>query len=44
MADTVVAHEGFLMSGDIGYDVMDGRITKYAATVGYTQVDYTATV
>lgn len=43
-ADAVVAHEGFLMGGDIGYDVMDGRITKYAAAVGYTQVDYTATV
>ena len=43
-ADAVVAHEGFLMGGDIGYDVMDGRITKYAAAVGYAQVDYAATV
>ena len=43
-ADAVVAHEGFLMGGDIGYDVMDGRITKYAAAVGYAQADYAATV
>lgn len=43
-ADAVVAHEGFLLGGDIGYDVMDGRITKYAAAVGYAQSEYSATI
>ena|SRR5271156_5975438 len=43
-ADAVVAHEGFLLGGDIGYDVMDGRLTKYAAAVGYAQSEYSATI
>ena len=43
-ADAVVAHEGFLLGGDIGYDIMDGRVTKYAAAVGYAQSEYSATV
>jgi voltage-dependent anion channel protein 2 len=43
-ADAVVAHEGFLLGGDIGYDVMDGKITKYAASVGYAQSEYSATI
>ena len=43
-ADAVFSHEGFILGGDIGYDVMDGRITKYAAAVGYAQSEYSATV
>jgi voltage-dependent anion channel protein 2 len=43
-ADAVVAHEGFILGGDIGYDVMEGKITKYAAAVGYAQNEYSATV
>ena len=43
-ADAVITHEGFLLGGDIGYDVMDGKITKYAAAVGYAQTEYSATI
>jgi len=43
-ADAVVAYEGFLVGGDIGYDVMEGRLTKYAAAVGYAQSEYSATI
>jgi voltage-dependent anion channel protein 2 len=43
-ADAVVAYEGFLLGGDIGYDVMEGRLTKYAAAVGYAQSEYSATI
>lgn len=43
-ADAVVAHEGFLLGGDVGYDVLDGKLTKYAAAVGYAQSEYSATI
>jgi voltage-dependent anion channel protein 2 len=43
-ADAVFAYEGFLLGGDIGYDVMEGKMTKYATAVGYAQSEYSATI
>jgi len=42
--DAVIGHDGFLAGGEVGYDVVDGRITKYSAAIGYTVPEYTASV
>jgi len=38
--DAVIGSEGILAGGEIGYDVADGRVTKYNAALGYTALDY----
>ncbi|KAF2262272.1 hypothetical protein CC78DRAFT_534933 [Lojkania enalia] len=43
-ADAVVSHEGFLVGGEVGYDVQKAAITKYSAAVGYTTPVYNAAI
>jgi len=43
-ADAVVSHEGFVVGGEVGYDVQKAAITKYSAAVGYTTPLYNAAV
>lgn len=44
IADAVLSHEGFLVGGEVGYDVQKAAITKYSAAVGYTTPIYNAAV
>ncbi|PSN68577.1 mitochondrial porin-like protein [Corynespora cassiicola Philippines] len=41
-ADAVLSHEGFLVGGEVGYDVQKAAITKYSAAVGYSTGSYNA--
>lgn len=43
-ADAVVSHEGFVVGGEVGYDVQKAAITKYSAALGYTTPLYNAAV
>lgn len=43
-ADAVLSHEGFLVGGEVGYDVQKAAITKYSAAVGYTTPIYNAAI
>jgi len=36
VVDGVVGHEGFLVGGEVGYDVQKAAVTRYSAAVGYT--------
>jgi len=42
--DGVVAHEGFLVGGEAGFDVQKAALTKYAAAFGYQTPVYTVAV
>ncbi|KAH7125189.1 mitochondrial porin-like protein [Dendryphion nanum] len=42
IADAVLSHEGFVVGGEVGYDVQKAAITKYSAAVGYTAPTYNA--
>ena len=42
--DAVVGQNGFLVGAEAGYDVQKAAITRYAAAVGYTSPQYSATV
>ncbi|PVI07825.1 outer mitochondrial membrane protein porin 1 [Periconia macrospinosa] len=44
VADAVLSHEGFLVGGEVGYDVQKASITKYSAAVGYTTPVYNAAI
>jgi voltage-dependent anion channel protein 2 len=44
IADAVVAHDGFVVGGEVGYDVQKAAITKYSAALGYTTPLYNAAV
>ncbi|KAF1928775.1 outer mitochondrial membrane protein porin 1 [Didymella exigua CBS 183.55] len=44
VADAVVSHEGFVVGGEVGYDVQKATITKYSAAVGYTTPLYNAAI
>ncbi|KAL7273976.1 Mitochondrial porin [Rhizina undulata] len=44
VGDVVVGHDGFLAGAEVGYDVVDGRITRYSAAVGYSVPEYTAAI
>jgi voltage-dependent anion channel protein 2 len=44
LADAVVSHEGFVVGGEVGYDVQKATITKYSAAVGYTTPLYNAAI
>jgi voltage-dependent anion channel protein 2 len=44
IADAVLSHEGFLVGGEVGYDVQKAAITKYSAAVGYTTPVYNAAI
>lgn len=43
-ANAVVARDGFLVGGEATYDNISGAVSKYAAAVGYTAPEYSATV
>jgi len=38
--DAVVGHDGFLLGGDVAYDILDGRVTRYNAALGYSVAEY----
>jgi len=42
--DAVIGQDGFLAGASAGYDVQKAAITNYSAAVGYTTVDYTASI
>lgn len=42
--DVVLGHDGFLAGAEVGYDVVNGRITRYSAAVGYSVPEYTAAI
>ncbi|KAF2004960.1 hypothetical protein P154DRAFT_519015 [Amniculicola lignicola CBS 123094] len=44
VADAVLSHEGFVVGGEVGYDVQKAAITKYSAAVGYTTFSYNAAI
>jgi voltage-dependent anion channel protein 2 len=44
IADAVLSHEGFVVGGEVGYDVQKAAITKYSAAVGYTTPLYNAAI
>ncbi|KAJ9642559.1 Mitochondrial porin [Coniosporium apollinis] len=42
VVDAVTGHEGFLIGGEVGYDVQKAAVTRYSATLGYTMGSATA--
>lgn len=42
--DATVGHDGFLAGAEIGYDILNGKITKYSAAAGYSAPLYTLAV
>ena len=44
VGDATVGHDGFLAGAEVGYDVNDGKITRYSAAVGYSVPEYTAAI
>ncbi|CAO3671132.1 unnamed protein product [Umbelopsis vinacea] len=42
--NTVVGHEGFLAGGEVAYDVLNGKISRYNATFGYSAPVYSVAV
>jgi voltage-dependent anion channel protein 2 len=44
VADAVFAQEGFMVGGEVGYDVQKAAITKYSAAVGYSHPNYNAAI
>lgn len=42
VADAVISHEGFVVGGEVGYDVQKATINKYSAALGYTTPLYNA--
>ncbi|KAJ1981379.1 Mitochondrial porin [Dimargaris cristalligena] len=38
--DLVVGRDGFLAGGEVGYDLLNGKVTKYTGALGYTGPDY----
>jgi Eukaryotic porin len=44
IVDGVVAHEGFLVGGEAGFDVQKAALTRYAAAFGYQTPVYSAAV
>jgi hypothetical protein len=42
--DGVVAHEGFLVGGEAGFDVQKAQLTRYAAAFGYHAPTYSMAV
>lgn len=44
LADAVISHEGFIVGGEVGYDVQKAAITKYSAALGYTTPLYNAAI
>ncbi|TCD64507.1 porin por1 [Steccherinum ochraceum] len=43
-ADTVVGRDGFLVGGEASYNVTEGKVTRYAAAVGFSAPEYAVTL
>jgi voltage-dependent anion channel protein 2 len=43
-ADTVLGRDGFLLGGEAAYNVSEGRLSRWAAAVGYSAPEYAITV
>jgi len=43
-ADAVVGRDGFLIGGEAAYNVTEGKITRYAAAIGYNAPEYAMTI
>lgn len=43
-ADTVIGRDGFLLGAEGTYNVTDGRISRYAAALGYSAPDYAVSI
>jgi len=43
-ADAVIGRDGFLVGGEAAYNVTEGKISRYAAAVGYNAPDYAVTL
>ncbi|CDO76160.1 hypothetical protein BN946_scf184740.g3 [Trametes cinnabarina] len=43
-ADVVLGRDGFLFGGEASYNVTEGKISKYAAAVGYSAPEYAVTL
>ncbi|TFK52221.1 hypothetical protein OE88DRAFT_1657350 [Heliocybe sulcata] len=39
-ADTVLGRDGFLLGGEASYNVTEGKVTRYAAAVGFSAPEY----
>ncbi|OCK72728.1 hypothetical protein K432DRAFT_387710 [Lepidopterella palustris CBS 459.81] len=44
ICDGVLGHEGFVVGGEVGYDVQKAAVTKYSAALGYTAPQYSAAI
>jgi voltage-dependent anion channel protein 2 len=44
VADATFGYEGFLVGGEVGYDVQKAAVTRYSASAGYAAPTYTAAV
>ncbi|OCL10815.1 hypothetical protein AOQ84DRAFT_208186 [Glonium stellatum] len=44
ICDGVLGHEGFVVGGEVGYDVQKAAVTRYSAALGYTTPVYSAAV
>jgi voltage-dependent anion channel protein 2 len=42
--DGVVAHEGFVVGGEAGYDVQKAALTRYSAALGYSTPLYSGAI
>ncbi|CAN6608216.1 mitochondrial outer membrane protein porin 1 [Trichomonascus vanleenenianus] len=42
--DVTLGHDGLLVGSEIGYDILNGKITKYAAALGYVAPAYSASI
>ena len=43
-ADVVVGAEGVVAGGEVQYNILDGRVGKYSAALGYAQGEYAVTL
>lgn len=43
-ADTVVGRDGFLLGAEASYNVSEGRLSRYAAAVGFSAPEYAVTL
>ncbi|KAI9202719.1 eukaryotic porin/Tom40 [Polychytrium aggregatum] len=42
--DVVVGNDGYIVGGDIAYDVNDAKVTRYNGAVGYANKEYSVTL
>ena len=43
-ADAVLGRDGFLLGGEASYNVTEGKVTRYAAALGFNAADYAVTL